>query len=210
MASLAMPCLAKQVSKPEPIEWTWEVRPEQVNAKLPNVLLEGDSISRNYYPEVQKGLAGKANVYLMASSISVGDPRLGPAIVAFQKMEAVPFAVIHFNNGMHGWDYSEAEYKAGFPAYLAALHRIGPHAVFIWATTTPVRVPKQPGPTNERVQARNAIAAAFVRDIVTDDQYTLMKAHSDLYMDDVHFGPKGADIAGDQVAAEIEKALKLM
>ena len=66
-------------SKTEEIEWTWEVRPAHADAKLPNVLLLGDSITRAYFPEVQRQLDGVANVYLMASSTSVGDPRLaGP------------------------------------------------------------------------------------------------------------------------------------
>src|SRR5580700_10269804 len=59
------------LSIPEEIEWTWEVRPPHPDPKLPNVLLLGDSISRNYFPEVTKELAGTANVNLMASSTSV-------------------------------------------------------------------------------------------------------------------------------------------
>jgi hypothetical protein len=37
-------------SKTEEIEWTWEVRPVHADAKLPNVLLLGDSITRYYFP----------------------------------------------------------------------------------------------------------------------------------------------------------------
>jgi tetratricopeptide (TPR) repeat protein len=51
-AAIAVPCLAqKPVSTPEDIEWTWEVRPPHPNPQLPNVLLLGDSISRNYFPQ---------------------------------------------------------------------------------------------------------------------------------------------------------------
>ncbi len=64
------------LSIPEEIEWTWEVRPPHPDPQLPNVLLLGDSISRNYFPQVTKDLAGVANIYLMASSTSVGDPHL--------------------------------------------------------------------------------------------------------------------------------------
>ena len=99
-----------RASRPEEIEWTWEVRPAHVDAKLPNVLLVGDSITRNYYPEVQRQLAKIANVYLFAASTSVGDPRLLHQLAEFSRMEAVPFNVVHFNNGMHGWTYSEEEY----------------------------------------------------------------------------------------------------
>ena len=63
-----------------------EVRPPHPDPKLPNVLLLGDSLSRNYFPEVTKDLAGTANVYLMASSTSVGDPRLPREIREFAAM----------------------------------------------------------------------------------------------------------------------------
>jgi hypothetical protein len=193
--------------KPEEIEWTWDVRPSQVDPKLPNVLLVGDSISRNYFPEVGRQLKGVANVYLMASSICIGDPRLPKELLSFAEMEGVRFRVVHFNNGMHGWEYSEAEYKAGFPAYLAALHHIAPGATFIWATTTPVRKEKQPGPTNARIDARNAIALTFVHGMAIDDQHAVMAKHADLYQDDVHFNQQGSDIGGVSAAETIRHAL---
>src|ERR1700737_4195312 len=72
-----------QTSIPEKIEWTWEVRPQLADPKLPNVLLLGDSITRSYFPDVTKNLSGIANVYLMASSTSVGVPPLPTQIAAF-------------------------------------------------------------------------------------------------------------------------------
>lgn len=205
--NLSRSMFAAVQSKPEQIEWTWEVRPEHVDASLPNVLLEGDSISRNYFPEVTRDLEGIANVYLMASSICVGDPRLSAELASFAKMEGVRFRVVHFNNGMHGWDYSEEEYKAGFPAYLAAIHHNFPGAALIWATTTPVRREKEPGPTNARIDARNAIAMNFVHDMTVDDQHAVMAKHADLYQDDVHFNNEGSNIGGDAAAETIRHAL---
>src|SRR6202140_784803 len=109
----------KGLSIPEEIEWTWEVRPPHPDPQLPNVLLLGDSISRAYFPKVTKDLAGVANLYLMASTTSVGDPRLLRQIAEFSAMEGVRFSVVHFNNGMHGW--------AGLPIQSAspakAMHR---------------------------------------------------------------------------------------
>src|ERR1700731_2059013 len=131
-----------RASRPEEIEWTWEVRPAHVDAKLPNVLLVGDSISRNYYPEVQRQLAEVANVYLFSASTSVGDPRLAHHLAEFATMEAVSFSVVHFNNGMHGWDYTEDEYRLAFPAFLEGITSISPGASLVWASTTPVKVDK--------------------------------------------------------------------
>lgn len=212
LACLALPLLMAQkpVTKPEEIEWTWEVRPPHPDLNLPNVLLLGDSISRNYFPEVRKDLTGIANVYLMASSISVGDPRLEHQIKEFAEMEKVRFRVVHFNNGMHGWAYTEAEYRSQFPAFLRAVRSIaGKDGALIWASTTPVLPDATGGATNPRIEARNRIALSFVTsDIAVDDQYSLMQKHQDLHQDPVHFNPTGAAIQGDQVAAMIRSALK--
>jgi hypothetical protein len=198
-----------RASRPEEVEWTWEVRPAHVNTALPNVLLVGDSITRNYYPEVQRELTDEANVYLFAASTSVGDPRLLQELSEFTALEAVPFQVVHFNNGMHGWTYSEEEYKAAFPGYLHALQSIAPKAAFIWATITPVKVDDTPGPTNARIEGRNKIALSFVTraGIPVDDQHELMTHHADEYEDHVHFNPAGAKIQGQQVTQFLRAAL---
>jgi lysophospholipase L1-like esterase len=199
------------VSIPEKIEWTWEVRPAHPDPNLPNVLLLGDSIARNYFPQVAKDLTGIANVYLMASSTSVGDPRLPHQIAEFAAMENVAFRVVHFNNGMHGWGYTETQYKTAFPALLSSVRSLtGKGGRLIWANTTPVKPNAFNGATNPRIEERNAIAQEQVRaaGISIDDQHTLMTEHPDLHEDAVHFGPRGADIMGDHVAASIRTALR--
>jgi len=210
-AALALPMIAeKRVTVPEEIEWTWEVRPPHPDPQLPNVLLLGDSISRNYFPEVRKNLAGVANLYLMASSISVGDPRLEHQIAEFAQTEKVGFRVVHFNNGMHGWAYTEDQYKAAFPSFVHAVRLLTDKGgALIWASTTPVRTDADSGATNPRVDERNACALAFVKaeGIPVDDQHALMLQHQDLYQDSVHFNPVGATIQGDQAAAMIRAAL---
>jgi hypothetical protein len=197
-------------SIPEEIEWTWEVRPAHPDAKLPNVLLLGDSISRNYFPEVTKHLEGVANVYLMASSSCVGDPRLLRQIAEFAALERVRFRVVHFNNGMHGWAYNEAEYRTAFPAFLRAVRSlVDKDGTLIWTSTTPVRPGANNGASNTRIEERNAIALAFVKPagVLIDDQHALMMQHGDLHEDDVHFNPAGARIQGSQVVSSIWSAL---
>src|SRR6188768_966669 len=60
----------------ESIEWCdiWISHANETN--LPRVLLIGDSIARDYYPEVEKRLAGKAFVGRLATSRFVADPVL--------------------------------------------------------------------------------------------------------------------------------------
>jgi hypothetical protein len=194
---------------PEDIEWTWEVRPQHVDPHLPNVLLLGDSITRSYFPQVIKDLAGVANVYLMSSSTCAVDPRLSRQIAEFADLENAPFAVVHFNNGMHGWKYTEIQYKAAIPTLLSAIRALPGHGSLIWATTTPVKAETPEGATNPRIDARNAAVESVLRTegLPTDDLHGLMSKHRDLYQDNVHFDDAGAALMGDQAAALINQAL---
>lgn len=201
---------AQSSSRPETIEWTWAAMPSQVDRQLPNVLLVGDSITRNYFPEVQRELSGKANVYLFAASTGLGDPRLDTQLNEFAALEGVKFSVVHFNNGMHGWSYTEKEYAEHFPSYLATLRKIASGAHFIWASTTPVKKDDPLGASNKRIKARNAEALQIVDhdSIAVDDQYELMLHYPNLYLDDIHFNPEGSRLQGKQVVGTIEKYLK--
>lgn len=211
LSLMALPLFAQeQTSIPEEIEWTWEVRPQFPDLKLPNVLLLGDSITRNYFLEVTKNLAGIANVYLFASSASVGDARLPRQIAEFAAMQRISFAVVHFNNGLHGWGYTEAEFKSGFPIFLQAVRALPGGASLIWTSITPIKSEAPNGASNSRIESRNAIARAFIEAerIPIDDQHALMSRHPDLYEDAFHFNKAGSAMMGAQAAALIRNALE--
>jgi|ERR1700733_5655619 lysophospholipase L1-like esterase len=191
----------------EKIEWTWTDRPDTASPALPNVLLVGDSITRGYYPEVAKQFAGEANVYLFATSASSGDPRLAEQLGDYFRMMGLAFAVIHFNNGMHGWGYTEAQYASGLPVMIAALHAGAPKAKLIWANTTPVLHDSQTGEaTNSRIDQRNRLAAECMarEGIPMDDQHDLMLLHPELHDGDVHFTVAGSALE----ATNVTKALR--
>src|ERR1043166_8573911 len=97
----------------ESIEWCdiWISHANETN--LPRVLLIGDSIAREYYPEVEKRLSGKAFVARLATSRFAADSVLLKEIELV--LDQAKFDVIHFNNGMHGWQHSEAEYEKALP-----------------------------------------------------------------------------------------------
>jgi lysophospholipase L1-like esterase len=196
----------------EKIEWTWTDRPEAPLSTLPNVLLVGDSITRGYYPATAKELDGVANVYLFATSASSGDKRLPGQLRDYFAMMGLKFAVIHFNNGMHGWGYTEQEYARGLPGMISALRKGAPHARLVWASTTPVLHDSTKGEsTNARIDERNRLTAEImVREgIALDDQHALMLKHADLHNGDVHFTDAGYAVQAEQVArsvrAELEK-----
>jgi hypothetical protein len=214
---IAGSCLIAQAKRPqsrivtEKVEWTWADRPEHPNESLPNVLLMGDSITRAYYSETEKELDGIANVYLFATSCSSGDPRLVGQLRDYFEMVGVPFAVIHFNNGMHGWGYSEAQYAGGLPAFVTALRRGSSKAKLEWATTTPVRKDAvDVGRTNARIDERNRLAAVVMarEHIPIDNQHGLMIKHQDLHGDDVHFTKEGSILQAREVVASVKEKLK--
>jgi hypothetical protein len=112
---------------------------------------------------------------------------------------------------MHGWSYSEREFAAGLPGMIGQLKKDSPSSRLIWASITPVLKDDPQGARNARIDARNTAALAVMRQdgIPVDDQHTLMQAHNDLHVDDVHYGDKGSELQGDQAAASIEAALSL-
>src|ERR1700691_3563549 len=122
----------------ESIEWCdiWISHANETN--LPRVLLIGDSITRAYYPEVEKQLEGRAHVARLATSRFISDPVLLQEIALV--LDNTKFDIIHFNNGMHGWQHSEEEYRKAFPGFLAAIKAHAPAAKLIWANTTRLTV----------------------------------------------------------------------
>lgn len=193
----------------ETIEWTWAAKPDTPDPALPNVLLLGDSITRGYYPEVTRLLAGRANCYLFATSAASGDPRLIHQVDDYFRMMPLKFAVIHFNNGMHGWKYTEAAYGDALPSLVEALRANSHGAKLVWATTTPVHAADSGGATNPRIDQRNAESLRTMRrfHIPIDDQHTLMAAHDDLHNGSVHYTEAGSAVQAEQVTQIVEKLL---
>jgi lysophospholipase L1-like esterase len=179
---------------------------------LPRVLLIGDSITQGYYPKVAERLKGKASIARLTTSKSVGDPALLAEVALV--LDQCRFDVVHFNNGLHGFGYSEAEYRKCFPELIAVIRKHAPKAKLIWATTTPMRktgdLAVVAAGTN-RVKARNKIAEEFVsgESIAVDDLYRLVKDHPEYWSaDGVHFNGKGIDVQAEQVSRRIAESLK--
>lgn len=141
---------AKKITpKRETVEWIDVWLPHTNDDKLPRVLLIGNSITRGYYPKVEKLLKGKAYVARLTTSKSLGDPALIQEINLI--MSYGKFDLVHFNNGLHGWEYTEDEYDAAFPDMIKAIRKNAPNAKLIWATTTPIRTGKYCERLEERV-----------------------------------------------------------
>lgn len=215
----------------EGIEWCDIWISHANESKLPRVLLLGDSITRAYYSEVEKRLAGKAYVSRLATSAFISDPAILAQIAAV--LEQTKFDIIHFNNGMHGWQHSEEEYRHAFPEFFATIQKHAPGAKLIWASTTPIRENAPPAEanqnpnavetqklmlkqdltraSNQRIEARNAIALEFAKAhrVAVDDLYAAMAGHPEYHpeKDGIHFNAQGVALQADQVAAAVSQAL---
>ncbi len=197
----------------ESIEWCdiWISHADETN--LPHVLLIGDSITRAYYPEVEKHLAGKAYVARLATSRFISDPVLSQEIALV--LDNTKFDIIHSNNGMHGWQHSEKEYGDAFPKFLATIKAHAPIAKLIWANTTTLKVSpdlppgEQTKSSDQRIAQRNDLAPEYIKPegIDVDDLHSLVEGHPEYHSDNVHFNEQGIALQATQVAAHIEKLL---
>ncbi|NLV44683.1 MAG: SGNH/GDSL hydrolase family protein [Candidatus Hydrogenedentes bacterium] len=211
LGSMYHPCSAQDV-KLEKIEWTdiWVMDAnEMANAR---VLLVGDSIVKGYYGPVEKHLSEKASCARYATSLFLSNPdylaELGLLLKRYD------FDVIHINNGLHGWDYTEEAYRLGLTALLEMMKRDAPEAKLIWCMTTPVRNSKElsqfDAAQNNRVIERNRIAAEIMEaaGIPVNDLYETVKDHPEYFAGDgVHYNGDGQTAQAKQVAERIEKAL---
>jgi hypothetical protein len=189
---------------------------------LPRVLLLGDSISIGYTPKVRQRLVGRANVHRPPDNC-------GPTIFGIEQLDGwlggEPWAVIHFNFGLHDLKFMDAkgtyivpgpadrplaspvEYAANLRTIVARLKRTGARLVF--ATTTPV-----PDGTVGRVAgselAYNAAAEQVMREagIPINDLHAFAAAHPQWQLPkNVHFTAQGYAALADQVTAAIDAAL---
>ncbi len=196
----------------EAIEWCNVWITEANGTKLPRVLLIGDSITGGYGQPVAGLLKGKASVATLTTSKSIGDPALLAEVALV--LDQCRFDVVHFNNGLHGWGYTEDEYEKRFPDLVVTVRKHAPKAKLIWATITPMRQPGNLDTIAEgtrRVQSRNEIAERIVTKewIAVDDLYSLVKDHPEYWSNDgVHFNGRGIAVQAEQVTKRIVESLQ--
>jgi acyl-CoA thioesterase-1 len=187
----------------------------QDDPALPRVLLIGDSISIGYTLDVRELLNGKANVHRIPENG-------GPTINGLEKIDVWlgdgKWDVIHFNWGLHDLKYMDngkhqvgiKDYEQSLDRLVATMKRTG--ARLIWASTTPVPDAKvSPARKSADVIAFNEAAARVMKKhgLPTDDLYSLaLPRLAEIQRPaNVHFSDAGSRVLGEQVAAEILKAL---
>ena len=192
----------------EKTEWCniWVANTDKTDK--PRALLVGDSITQGYFGRVEKQVKGKMYCARLTTSASVADPSF------LQQLDSVlkgyTYKVIHLNNGLHGFGYTEEEYQAGYQKAIELIKNRQPHATIICALTTPLKPGSSKDPLNPRVDIRNK----YVREIaqksglLVNNLHKPMQAHPEYYRDPYHYKGKAIDIQARQVAAVLMGQLK--
>ncbi len=204
-------------------------QPENQDAKLPRVLLIGDSISIGYTKPVIELLKTKAAVQRVKGN--AGHTGMGLAgLPKWLDAKHGKWDVIHFNWGL--WDlcyrnpesktqgrrdkvngkltHTPEQYRKNLEKIVAILKETG--AKLIWASTTPVPEGEAGRKVGDDV-VYNHVATEVMKKhgIPVNDLHAVMVPHMKTLTTapgNVHFKPDGSTILAKQVAAEIEKALK--
>lgn len=199
---------------------------ETPTAKLPNILLIGDSISAGYQRQVKAAFAGRAvvvknegNAEWSGTGVKKIDSYLGDT----------KWDIIHFNWGLwdiYGWEYhaedrSPEAYARRLELLVTRMQRTG--AKLIWATTTPVCLePEQTmrkrfhqtvqiTPEQQQKYADAALAVMKKHGVAVNDLHAhiwpTIPQHG-VAVDDVHFNASGSDHLAKKVVSALEEALK--
>ena len=172
----------------EGTEWVQMNIPAATSTNNPRVLLIGDSITAQYFGPVRAQLKGTAYCADLATSAAVADPvflkLLEPLFVGYE------YAVVQFNNGLHGFDYTDEEYRAGYERALDFIRQKAPKAKLILVLSTPVK----PGSNadariNPRVDARNTLVKELAKKMAAEvtDLHSISQDEPDYYADTYHF-----------------------
>ena len=210
IALLAVLMGAAAMSLPrERSEWCqiwWE---KANDAKLPRVLLVGDSICNGYHGVVKKQLAKFANVDKLASSKNIADPALVKEMGYM--LGEYAYAVVHFNHGLHGFRIPKQDYEKYLRDYVAKVKTMAGDAKLVWASMTPLRGDH---PNNKVIVARNEIAAKVMEEngIAIDDLHIVVVGKEGLRSDNkgdaYHYNGKGYAALGAQVSQYVTKLME--
>jgi len=189
----------------EATEWIVSYAYNANDAKLPRVLLIGDSICNGYSGEVCKDLAGTAYVTFFATSKCVCDKSYLRSLAFF--LDEYDYAVIHFNNGLHSLSSDRQDWEACLRASIKLIKEKGKGAKIFWASSTPLKDPK----LTAKAQELNAIAARVMSEeqIPINDLFALMNPldRDANWSDTFHFKGEAKKMQAKAIADCVRTAL---
>ncbi len=192
----------------ETYEWDdiWRIHAKDCEKK--RALLIGDSISRGCRHKAAALSEDKLYVDNLATSKAIDNPFLYETIALTIRQESA-LAMVHFNNGLHGWHLSAEEYHRCYDALIGKLIKDFPEVIFILALSTPIRNCRDLSlfaDRNSEVLKRNAavIKVAEKYSLPLNDLYSVIgDSYCYHYTDGVHFTDEGYAL----LSSAIEKKL---
>ena len=129
-----------------------------------------------------------------------------------------PYAVIHFNMGLHGYEKGcipKGQFQPLTRELARTIREAAPGAILIWASSTPVRAKDKPleldPEINPIIVEHNALAAKVMQSegIPIDDLYQLVVNKRKLAAgDQFHWKKEGSTLMGKAVARAIVQQLE--
>lgn len=191
--------------KLETYEWTstWQEKPEKSGRRI---LYIGDSISCGTRPQLNIAADGEFLFDGIGTSKALDNPYLFSEIALFAQQEAETEGVI-FNNGLHGFHLSAAEYAHFYSDLLDKLSELfGENPIFLVLSTKLADAEKN-RIVAERNDAVKKIAKEKKLEII--DLYDVSERNlSEQKEDGVHFTDKGYAAFADKILSELKRRLK--
>lgn len=121
----------------ERIEWSINYAFNAPDLESPRVLLIGDSICNAYSGPVREKLDGRVNVSFWASSKCVTDPDYFSELDRI--LDAAPYTIITFNNGLHSLTTNRDEWTAAYAGVLDFIRAKLPDTLLSVVLSTPFK-----------------------------------------------------------------------
>ena len=175
-------------SKLETLEWdnVWWEQTANVTAK--RILYIGDSISCG----TRRHITALSNSEILCdgfgTSKALDNPYFRPGLELFMKQQNKCDTIL-FNNGLHGWHLSDAEYEKYYDEMLSFLMQTG-KTIYVVLTTDDIKQENR----GEMVKARNKVALALAQkyNLPVIDLYTVAVNNAEYHRPDgVHFEVEG-------------------
>ncbi len=195
----------------ERIEWV-QYWAEDCSVGGPRVLMIGDSISVGYRSAVFARIREKYGAVTVSTSKALDNPRFCAEIDALASSEGFDYRVIHFNNGLHGFQLTDAEYEEHYGKTVDFLLARWPDARLILASSTPVTENGKPdvlASINEKVLSRNRTVRGIAeeRGLEYNDLYALVLGDASVRSGDgYHYKSEGYEKMADRIAELILRA----
>jgi len=216
--SIASPLLAAEApAKPAAKPGNWGVKHILADdAKLPRVLLIGDSILNGYHAQAAELLRGRVNLDVWITPKHIGNDLSRDLQAIFAEHT---YDVIFFNDiGLHAWTpgrIPEGQYEPLTRRHLANLRRLAPQAKLIFATTTPMTTKTRPiefdPEFNALIVQRNAIAVRVMAEnkVPVADFYAVLAPKLELAAGDrFHWSKPAYALLAQCAAGQITAALR--